>query len=91
MVVQQKPINKTASYEGKVEYTYQWIKKNSNWLPVDADSEYDRRVVQSLLAMMGVQHASDWKVVRAIESDQPFDYSKRNRFSGNGILKGKAK
>lgn len=84
-------MNRHASYEGKIEYTYQWIKQNSNWLPVDADNEYDRRVIQSLLAMMGVQHASDWKIVRAAESGTPFEYNKKTEFRGNGILKGKSK
>jgi hypothetical protein len=74
-------MNRTASYQGKVEYTYQWIKKHSNWIPADADNDYDRTVIESLLAMMAVQHSSDWKVVRAAESGEPFLYNKKPVFT----------
>lgn len=80
-------MNRHASYEGKIDYTYQWIKKNSNWIPADADNEYDREVIKSLLAMMGVQHASDWKVVRAAESGVPFKYKNKAEWTSNRILK----
>jgi hypothetical protein len=81
-------MKREASHEGKVEWVYQFIRQNSNWIPADADNDYDREVIESLIAMMTVQHISNWKVVRATESGEPFLYSGKPVFtSGLPTLK----
>ncbi len=47
------------SYTGtRVDKTYQYLSKNSNWLH---NESYDREVIESLISFIIVQHLQQWR------------------------------
>lgn len=42
----------------RVEKTYQYLSKHSNWLK---DEEYDRDVIASLISFIVIQHLQKWE------------------------------